>query len=108
MTVKELKELLETCHDDDIVIICKDGEGNSYSPLSEIGEGSYEADSTWSGEVGLRELTDEDIEQGYTEEDLLENGVNAIVLYTVHSVMNMILMILQRGLSRLKQVSFIK
>lgn len=81
MNVKELKELLEKFNDDDIVIVSKDGEGNGYSPLATAEEVSYEAECTWSGLVGIRELTDEHIDVGYTEEDLLENGVDAIVLW---------------------------
>ena len=84
MNVKELKELLKQFDDNDIVIMSKDSEGNRYSPLSSYEEASYEAESTWSGIVGIRELTKEYIEAGYGEEDLVENGVNAIVLYPVN------------------------
>jgi len=58
MTIKELKEELNKFDDNDLVIMSKDGEG-----------------------IGIRELTFKYIEAGYSEEDLLENGVNAIVLY---------------------------
>ena len=61
MKVKELKELLNQFNDEDIVIMSKDGEGNGFSPLSDIEEGSYKAETTWYGEVGMRELTEEDI-----------------------------------------------
>lgn len=84
MIVKELKELLNQFNDNDIVIIAKDSEGNGHSPLDDIWEGKYKADSTWFGEVGLRELTDELIESGYSEEDLLEDGVNAIILCPIN------------------------
>lgn len=84
MMVKELKELLKEFNDNDIVIISKDSEGNRYSPLSDVAEASYEAETTWYREIGLRKLTEEDIKAGYTEEDVLENGVNAIVLYPVN------------------------
>ena len=81
MTVKELKELLNSFNDNDIIIMGQDSEGNGFSPLSAIEKVSYEAESTWSGIVGIRELTPEHIEVGYSEDDLLENGVDAIALY---------------------------
>ena len=84
MNVKELKEILNEFDDNDLVVMSKDSEGNRYSPLFTTEEISYAADSTWSGEVGIRELTKEHIEIGYSEEDLVENGVNAIALYPVN------------------------
>ena len=51
MTVKELKEHLDQFHDDLIVVMSKDAEGNSHSPLSSVDAVQYEADTTWSGEV---------------------------------------------------------
>jgi len=84
MKVKELKELLAQFNDEDIVILSKDSEGNNFSPLSDIEECSYKAETTWYGEIGLRELTDEDIKNGYSEEDIFEDGENAIVLWPVN------------------------
>jgi len=85
MNVKELKILLSKCDDNDLVILSSDSEGNNYSPLSEdCDECVYEAESKWSGRSGLRELTDELISQGYSEEDLCENGVNSICLYPMN------------------------
>jgi hypothetical protein len=84
MKIKELKELLNSFDDNDIVIMAKDGEGNGFSPLSGMGEASYEAESDWSGIVGIRELTPNYIKAGYGEEDLVENGVNAVVLYPIN------------------------
>lgn len=84
MNVKELKELLNAFQDDDIVIMSKDSEGNRFSPLCDIEEGKYVAESSWSGEVGIRELTQELIEDGFSEEDYFEEGENAIVLYPVN------------------------
>lgn len=81
MNVKELKEILNKTNDNDLVVMSKDAEGNGYSPLSAIEECIYEAECTWEGQIGLRRLTPELIKEGYCEEDLLEDGVNAIVLY---------------------------
>jgi hypothetical protein len=87
MKVKELKELLNQYDDNDLVIMAKDSEGNGFSPLYEIEDGSYKAETTWYGEVGLRELTSELIEAGYSEEDVLENGENAIILWPASGAM---------------------
>lgn len=74
MTVKQLIGQLQECDPDDVVILSKDEEGNGFSPLAELGDGVYVPDSTWSGEVHLRELTPELIEQGYTDEDVRTVG----------------------------------
>ena len=84
MRVKELKKLLNTFQDSDIVIIAKDSEGNNFSPLCDIEEGKYLAKNSWSGDVGLRELTQELIDDGFREEDCFEDGENAIVLYPIN------------------------
>ena len=44
-------ELLSKFPDDYTVVMSKDAEGNSYSPLVDVaGGGTYEADTPWSGE----------------------------------------------------------
>ena len=82
MKVKELIENLQMCDPEDEVILKKDAEGNGYSPLSSLYEGLYVPDSTWSGDVYLRELTKQDKKNGFTEEDLYSgyDGQNAIIL----------------------------
>jgi len=70
VTVKELKELLQSEDDDAIIVLSSDEEGNSFSPMHE----SYGADNFLSngnyGELYPRELTEDLIKQGCTEEDL--------------------------------------
>lgn len=84
MKVKELIEQLKECDPDSIVIMSEDGEGNGFSPLSEIDDSSnYLADSTWSGEVGLRELTPDLEVRGYSEEDILD-GEKCVVLWPIN------------------------
>ena len=83
MKVKDLIKLLQKEDQDRIVIMSKDGEGNNYSPLDEISTCSYRAETTWWGEVGLEELTDESIEQGYAEEDVVD-GEKALCLWPVN------------------------
>lgn len=81
MTVKELKKLLEKVDDNRIVIMSSDGEGNTYSPLADIDDSkNYTPDSTWSGDIGIEELTPELINGGYTEEDV-SDGEPALILY---------------------------
>jgi hypothetical protein len=84
MKVKELKELLTKYNDNDLVILAKDSEGNGFSHLDDIEDGKYKAETTWYGEVGLRNLTNDLIEAGYSEEDVLEDGENAIILWPVN------------------------
>lgn len=75
MKVKELIELLKTLPEDHEVILSKDGEGNSYSPLSSHGTYMYLPESTWSGEI----FSEED-----AEESELLYGENAVVFWPVN------------------------
>ena len=87
MTVGELKEVLNDCPDDTIIVMSSDGEGNSYSPLAGYNtDYMYVPDSTWSGEIKLKELTPELEAQGYGEDDTYnadydEDAVPALVLW---------------------------
>ena len=52
MTVKDLLEALKDMPPDAEVILQKDGEGNGYSPLSDVdGDAVYVAETTWMGSV---------------------------------------------------------
>lgn len=79
-TVGELIQLLQEVDPDRVVIISKDAEGNMYSPFSNIYTGAYEPSTPWYGEVGLDELTDEDVMDGFTEEDVMIDGTPALVI----------------------------
>jgi len=79
MTVKELKELLKDVDDSRIIVLSKDAEGNGYEELRIVDDNStFDASE---GAIGIENLTKEYKEQGYTEEDQLENGVCAVVLW---------------------------
>jgi hypothetical protein len=80
ITVKKLRELLENCDDDDLVILSRDSEGNNYSPLAEWSLSKY---SPAHGEASIRELTPELIAQGWTEEDVdhPSDAVNSVTLW---------------------------
>lgn len=84
MKVKELIEKLQKCDPESLVVMSEDGEGNGFSPLSDVDDShNYAADSTWSGEIGLRELTPRLEDSGFTEEDLLD-GEKCVVLWPVN------------------------
>ena len=76
MTVKELIALLQTCDQDRIVVISRDSEGNGYSELYCVESAMF-----CDGEIGLEDLTAELEKLGYGEEDVMEEGKRAVVLY---------------------------
>ncbi len=61
MTVKQLIAKLQNMEGGRIVVLQKDGEGNGYSPLVDLGHAIYRADSTWSGEIV--DITSDDYEK---------------------------------------------
>lgn len=87
MTVKELIEQLQKEDQDRVVIMAKDSEGNGYSPLSSFWTGAYKAEASWSGYVGaesMDDFTEEDLAEGYGEEDVIEDGEPALILTPVN------------------------
>ena len=86
MTVRQLLELLSKFEHDRVVIIQKDAEGNSYSPLfSAESKVAYQEETTWSGTIKYQNLTDEMREQGFTEEDIASKSDRpAVVLCPVN------------------------
>jgi len=82
MTVAELIDELKKHPLDALVVQAKDGEGNGFSPVTDIELGRYVADDAdeWRGQFGLAELTDELREAGYSEEDVLD-GPLAVCLW---------------------------
>ena len=81
MTVRELIEDLKKEDPDRLVICASDSEGNDYSPVDDYTTGAYRAESTWSGEFGEEKLTKEDRELGFTDDDLIKDGVPALCLF---------------------------
>lgn len=84
MTLDDLRaELAKLDHlpGDTIVVLAEDGEGNGYSPLAEVEEAMYAADSTYSGERYMTE------EQRQAEDDpddwseCPEDAVKAVFLW---------------------------
>lgn len=78
MKVKDLIQQLQSENPEAIVIIQKDSEGNSYSPLEGSESGVYIPESTWAGEVySYGELEDEGME-------LDEEKMDAVILWPVN------------------------
>lgn len=84
MTVEELIEELKQLDPKRIVVMSSDGEGNNHSPLSDLHLCAYRPDSTYSGEIGPEKMTPELKEQGYTDEDIIDDGQPAVCLYPVN------------------------
>lgn len=77
MTVRELKEILENCPEDFIIVLSSDAEGNSYSKLESCNIDEYNFDDD---HICLKVLTKELISLGYTEDDL-GSGTPCVVLW---------------------------
>lgn len=86
MNAGELIAVLSEVHPETIVVMSRDSEGNGYSPLSEADDSSaYLADTTWSGDIAIRELDDDLRAQGFTEKDVAgEDHVPCVVLWPVN------------------------
>lgn len=77
MIVSELIEQLSRVDGNRLVVLAMDGEGNGYSPMDSFFVGAYAAETPCSGDVGFESI--EDLEDGYTEEDVIEDGVPAVI-----------------------------
>jgi hypothetical protein len=84
--VKDFKKLLELYNEEDIIVMSSDGEGNNFSPFSDMEKVIYVPINEYSGEIYNRELTKEMRENGWSDEDLYDgnDGINAIVLYPIN------------------------
>jgi hypothetical protein len=68
MTAKELRKRLKGVPDDVVIVMSKDAEGNSYSPLADttpIGQYHYEASCTWAGDIKRADEPDPEAEDGF-------------------------------------------
>jgi hypothetical protein len=83
MTVAQLIETLRAHPLDAPVIVARDAEGNSHSPLSMAGGGVYVAEESYRGETYVaRALDDELRAEGYSDEDCYDgpDAVDAVIL----------------------------
>jgi hypothetical protein len=77
MKVSELIKALSELDPDAEVVMSSDAEGNGFSPLSDVTEGWYEADSTWSGEFGC-------CSDGCDNDQACTGEENAVALWPVN------------------------
>ena len=81
MKVKELKKILGSLDENLEVVMASDAEGNSYSSMNGYNVMIYD---TLYGEVGLPKLTEELVDAGYGEEDVMSptpSRIHALILY---------------------------
>lgn len=81
MNVRELIEELSKVNPEAIVVKSSDDEGNSYQEVNNVDTNnaiSYQEE--YFVEIGLFELTDDLIREGFTDDDLVE-GPEAVVIY---------------------------
>jgi len=62
----------------------KDAEGNTYSQTGGLSFCQYKPETNYYGEVGLTKLTSRLKAQGFSEEDVMTDGIKAVVLYPMN------------------------
>jgi len=77
MKAKQLIKILQEDPEREIVIAA-DSEGNFFDTVTCVEKYKY---SKRDQEIGMEELTQDDIDAGYTKEDLMKGGVKAFVLW---------------------------
>ena len=82
MTVEELITKLQKLDKDRQVILSRDAEGNSYSPLCLLQVAAYRP-VAYGIEIGLETLTDKDRAMGYEEADIVQDGQPALLLFPI-------------------------
>ena len=80
MNVKELIKQLQTEDPDRLVILQGDAEGNSFSPILHMWAGAYKEYSEYDGDAKVEKLTESMRARGYTDEDVITDGVPALIL----------------------------
>jgi hypothetical protein len=78
MNVAELIEILKEEDPMALVVLSRDPEGNGFNECRGFSTDCYDPDGR---ELGLAELTPELKAKGYTDEDVLEDGVPCVTLW---------------------------
>lgn len=76
MNVRQLIKKLQKEDPERLVILASDAEGNSYDTLHDVYTAAWNKQDR---EIGLEKITAKDLENGYTEEDIVK-GIPALVL----------------------------
>lgn len=84
LTVRDLRESLAELPDDMLVVMSKDAEGNGYSPLAEVAQSMYLADSTWSGETYPTPEDIADDDQYGEDDEAPDDAVRVVALWPVN------------------------
>jgi hypothetical protein len=79
MKISHLITKLKKLDPDALVVLSKDPEGNGFDICSDVVEG-YKFDRE-EREIGLESLTEQAVEDGYSEEDVMEDGERCVVLW---------------------------
>jgi len=83
MTVKQLIEKLQQEAPDRLVVCQRDAWGNGYSALEKYWTGAFRSLTIGMARAGLEKLTAADRKDGFTEEDVVRDGVPALFLVPV-------------------------
>lgn len=82
MKVKELLKRLEFMDGEREVVLARDPDGNGFHALDDLGTAAWiEEDGGRIGFESLDELTEQDAQQNGYDEDVLEDGEPAVILW---------------------------
>jgi len=85
MTVGDLIKQLEKLDSTKLVVLSKDAEGNTFSPLADIDDTMvYKAEASWYGYVGFDALTGKLKSLGFDEADIIEDGTPCVILWSIN------------------------
>lgn len=85
MIVRELRKALADLPDDMVVVMACDAEGNGFSPLVEIAESMYHAETEYSGETYPTPEEVADASNHFDEDDEAPDGaVRVVTLWPVN------------------------
>lgn len=80
VTVKDLREWLTNQDDDAVVVLMPWPASHNSSPLRDMYTGAMKMVSHTKCETGLTELTEANKRQGFTDEDVITDGVKCVIL----------------------------
>jgi hypothetical protein len=84
--VNELKALIKDFPDEMVIVMSSDGEGNSFSPLSDFSTGTYVPTTTWFGDFHSKPSPKDDLEDIEYYEAMTSdpNAAPALVFWPVN------------------------